>query len=65
MRERKKKKFWNIFINFAFAKTFKLIAVVVVVVAVVVVVVVVVGRSGGPLLQSHRWNYVNVGNKDH
>ena len=60
MRERKKKKFWNIFINFAFAKTFKLIAVV-----VVVVVVVVVGRSGGPLLQSHRWNYVNVGNKDH
>ena len=58
MRERKKKKFWNIFINFAFAKTFKLIA-------VVVVVVVVVGRSGGPLLQSHRWNYVNVGNKDH
>ena len=56
MRERKKKKFLNIFINFAFAKTFKLIA---------VVVVVVVGRSGGPLLQSHRWNYVNVGNKDH
>ena len=42
MRERKKKKFWNIFINFAFAKTFKLIAVVVV---VVVVAVVVVGRA--------------------
>ena len=61
MRERKKKKFWNIFINFAFAKTFKLIAVVV----VAVVAVVVVGRSIGPLLQSHRWNYVNVGNKDH